>query len=123
MFEMPVDIRVNTVNCVGVMGKGIALAFRTRYPAMFLDYKKACAAGKIKPGALNIWRTSTEWIINFPTKRHWRDNSRYEDIEGGLEALQAYLNKLVLPLRVALPALGCGHGGVGLCRGSRLLKQ
>ena len=73
MFAKDVQIRVNTVNCVGVMGAGVALAFKTRYPAMFRDYKKACSAGSVQPGKLSIWRTLTEWIINFPTKRHWRE--------------------------------------------------
>lgn len=123
MFEMDVDIRVNTVNCVGVMGAGVALAFKTRYPAMFRDYKRACDAGDVRPGELNIWRTLTEWIINFPTKRHWRENSKYEDIEAGLRALRRYLDSLGKPVRVALPALGCGHGGLDWPRVSKLIEK
>jgi len=123
MFEMPVDIRVNTVNCVGVMGAGVALAFKTRYPAMFRGYKKACDAGEVKPGTLNVWHTLTEWIINFPTKRHWRENSKYEDIEDGLKALRTYLDSVGRPVRVALPALGCGHGGLDWSRVSKLIER
>jgi len=123
MFELPVDIRVNTVNCVGVMGAGVALAFKTRYPAMFRAYKKACDAGEIRPGALNIWRTLTEWIINFPTKRHWRENSKYEDIEDGLKALRTYLDSIGRAVRVALPALGCGHGGLDWLHVSKLIER
>ena len=123
MFEMPVDIRVNTVNCVGVMGAGVALAFKTRYPAMFREYKKACDAGDVKPGSLNVWHTLTEWVINFPTKRHWRENSKYEDIEDGLKALRTYLDSIGRSVRVALPALGCGHGGLDWSRVSRLIER
>jgi O-acetyl-ADP-ribose deacetylase (regulator of RNase III) len=123
MFELPVDIRVNTVNCVGVMGAGVALAFKTRHPAMFHAYKKACDAGEIRPGTLNIWRAPTEWIINFPTKRHWRENSKYEDVEDGLKALRTYLDSLGRSVRVALPALGCGHGGLNWARVSELIER
>jgi O-acetyl-ADP-ribose deacetylase (regulator of RNase III) len=105
------------------MGAGVALAFKTRYPAMFRDYKKACDAGDVRPGTLNIWRTLTEWIINFPTKRHWRENSRYEDIEAGLKALRVYLDSLGKSVRVALPALGCGHGGLDWPRVSKLIEN
>ena len=123
MFTLPADIRVNTVNCVGVMGAGVALAFKTRYPAMFRAYKEACDAGEVKPGSLHVWRTSTEWILNFPTKRHWRDGSRYEDVEAGLEALRTYLDSLRYHARVALPALGCGHGGLDWPRVSKLIEH
>lgn len=123
MFDTDVDIRVNTVNCVGVMGAGVALAFKTRYPAMFRDYKKACDAGEVQPGRLNVWRTLTEWIINFPTKRHWRENSRYEDVEDGLKALRQYLDNVGKSVRVALPALGCGHGGLDWSRVSKMIVE
>ena len=123
MFDLVVDIRVNTVNCVGVMGAGVALAFKTRYPTMFRAYKEACDAGEVKPGSLHVWRTSTEWILNFPTKRHWRDGSRYEDVEAGLEALRTYLDSLGRHARVVLPALGCGHGGLDWSRVSRLIEH
>jgi len=123
MFDLDVDIRVNTVNCVGVMGAGVALAFKTRFPAMFNAYKTACNAGEVRPGSLHIWRTHTEWILNFPTKRHWRDNSKYEDIEDGLKDLRTYLDSLGRPVRVALPALGCGHGGLDWSLVSKLIER
>jgi O-acetyl-ADP-ribose deacetylase (regulator of RNase III) len=123
MFDLAVDIRVNTVNCVGVMGAGVALVFKTRFPAMFRAYKEACDAGEVKPGSLQVWRTSTEWILNFPTKRHWRDGSRYDDIEAGLKALRTYLGILGRDVRVALPALGCGHGGLDWSRVSKLIEH
>ncbi|MBI5544621.1 MAG: macro domain-containing protein [Deltaproteobacteria bacterium] len=93
------------------MGAGVALAAKKRYPKMFEAYKRACDTGELRPGVLNIWKTSTEWVINFPTKRHWKEKSKYEDIEAGLVALESYLRPLG-PVRVALPALGCGHGGL-----------
>lgn len=112
MFDSQFDIRVNTVNCVGVMGAGVALAFKRRYPEMFLDYKTACEANEVKPGKLYIWhKTNAEWVINFPTKRDWREKSRYSDIAEGLKTLKTYLRGFGA-IKVALPALGCGHGGL-----------
>jgi O-acetyl-ADP-ribose deacetylase (regulator of RNase III) len=122
MFEVPAEIRVNTVNCVGVMGAGVALAFKTRYPEMFRSYKKACEVGAVRPGALHEWKTLTEWVVNFPTKRHWRDKSRYDDIASGLATLRNYLKSLG-PVRVALPALGCGHGGLEWTRVSEMIDE
>lgn len=111
MFDLDAEIRVNTVNCVGVMGAGVALAFKTRYPAMFDEYQRACSSGEVRPGEMHIWRSATEWVVNFPTKRHWREKSRYEDIEAGLVSLREYLRPFV-GKKVALPALGCGNGGL-----------
>jgi O-acetyl-ADP-ribose deacetylase (regulator of RNase III) len=112
LFDTPADVRINTVNCVGVMGAGVALAFKTKYPEMFRTYQNDCKAGRVKPGFLHIWRSPDgERIVNFPTKRHWRQPSRYDDIEAGLKALREYLAKLG-HVRVVLPALGCGHGGL-----------
>ncbi len=82
---------VNTVNCVGFMGRGIALAFKEAYPENFKAYERACKHGEMAPGRMFVFATgrltNPRWIINFPTKRHWRGNSRMEDIESGLEAL------------------------------------
>ncbi len=119
MFAKPVDILVNPVNCVGVMGAGLALAFKRRYHAMFNAYRQACAAGEVRPGRLHVWRSP--WIINFPTKRHWRDPSRYEDIAAGLDALRDYLVPIGR-VTVALPALGCGHGGLDWSRVRELIQ-
>lgn len=110
MFNVSVDIRVNTVNCHGVMGAGVALVFKNRYPDMYRAYGAACRAGELAPGKLHVWTNpSGDWIINFPTKRHWREHSRYEDIAAGLSALRDYLADKG-PVKVALPALGCGNG-------------
>jgi len=123
MFERAFDIRVNTVNCVGVMGAGVALAFKERYPEMFREYKRKCDARAIKPGELHVWRhLQGDWVVNFPTKRHWRENSRYEDIEAGLVALKRYLVAQG-HVTVALPALGCGHGGLDWKRVSEMIRR
>lgn len=112
MFERAADIRINTVNCVGVMGAGVALAFKQRYPEMFREYARLCKAGQMRPGRMHVWKPlDGDWIVNFPTKRDWREPSRYEDIDAGLADLRAYL-KQVAPVSVAIPALGCGHGGL-----------
>lgn len=123
MFEKSVDIRVNTVNCKGVMGAGVALAFKNRYPEMFKDYKKACHDGIIRPGSMYVWRNLLgDWIINFPTKRDWREPSRYDDILAGLDDLRRYLKNLG-SISIALPALGCGHGGLDWSRVSQMIKD
>jgi O-acetyl-ADP-ribose deacetylase (regulator of RNase III) len=114
LFAIKVDARVNTVNCVGIMGAGVALAFKNRYPKMYLAYRQYCEAGKMRPGKLLIWKSPEgELIINFPTKRHWRNKSQLEDIESGLVSLRDYL---LLPSTacdsITVPALGCGHGGL-----------
>ncbi len=123
MFEVSTDIRINTVNCVGIMGKGLALRFKIKYPDMFHVYQQACKSGEVQPGKLHIWRNdSKDWIINFPTKRHWRDSSRYTDIEKGLIALKAYLNNKGR-IKVLLPAIGCGLGGLDWSRVSEMIKK
>ena len=123
IFDAPADIRVNTVNCVGVMGAGVALAFKQRYPDMFKDYQRDCKDGRVTPGTMHIWKSLTgDWIINFPTKRDWREPSRYEDIDAGLDDLRGYLDG-VGPVTIALPALGCGHGGLDWDRVSRMISD
>jgi O-acetyl-ADP-ribose deacetylase (regulator of RNase III) len=123
MFATPADVRVNTVNCVGVMGAGVALAFKRRYPDMFKAYVHDCEGGLVRPGKLHVWRsTSGDCVVNFPTKRHWKDNSRYEDIESGLDALRAYLD-ILGRVSVTLPALGCGHGGLDWNRVSMMISS
>jgi O-acetyl-ADP-ribose deacetylase (regulator of RNase III) len=106
---------VNTVNCVGVMGRGIALQFRNTFPENFKAYEKACQRGEVQPGKMFVFETggltNPRTIINFPTKRHWRGKSRMEDIESGLEALVAVLKEKKIR-SVAIPPLGCGLGGL-----------
>ncbi|RYF37826.1 MAG: Appr-1-p processing protein, partial [Cytophagaceae bacterium] len=91
ILEARVDALVNTVNCVGVMGRGIALQFRKAFPENFRIYEAACARKEVRPGEMLVVSTgeltSPRFIINFPTKRHWRGKSSLRDIEVGLEAL------------------------------------
>ncbi|WP_313758847.1 macro domain-containing protein [Tissierella sp.] len=115
IFDYNADIRVNTVNCVGVMGAGVALMFKNRYPDMFIDYVDACKRNEVKPGKPHVWEHSDLisqcTIINFPTKVHWKNPSEYEYINKGLTWLRQFLlNKG--NSTVTLPALGCGHGGL-----------
>jgi len=120
MFSVAADARVNTVNCVGVMGAGVALAFRQRYPAMFRDYAAACSRGEVRPGKLHVWSDGDIEVLNMPTKRHYRNPSTYEDVEAGLVALREYLGSR--KMRVTLPAPGCGCGGLDWKRVSGLVE-
>ncbi len=115
-FDFDADVRVNTVNCVGVMGAGVALAFKEKYPDMFKQYAKECKQGLIRPGIPSVWKnddmfTKEVEIINFPTKDHWRKPSEYEYVESGLKWLSEYLKQKKYST-ITLPALGCGHGGL-----------
>lgn len=115
-FDYKADIRINTVNCVGVMGAGVALEFKNRYPDMFKEYVNVCKNNDIYPGQPHIWEEydlfSTCTIINLPTKIHWRNPSEYEYIEKNLIWLRNFLIEKDEELVVTLPALGCGHGGL-----------
>ena len=116
LLEAKTEALVNAVNCVGVMGKGIALAFRRKFPDdYFQDYKRACENGELKIGKVHVYRLNREinprYIINFPTKNHWRGKSRIEDIESGLQSLTAEIKNNQIK-SVAIPALGCGLGGL-----------
>ncbi len=109
LFESPAQVLVNTVNTVGVMGKGIALEFKQIYPDMFEEYRKLCEQRKLRIGTLHLFRTPHKWVLNFPTKEHWRQPSRVEYIEAGLRTFvriyaEAGINS------VAFPPLGCGNG-------------
>jgi len=106
---------VNTVNCVGFMGRGIAAQFKRAYPSNFQEYRKACEAGEVVPGRMFVTETGEltgpRYIVNFPTKRHWRAKSRIEDIEAGLEALVSEVQARGIR-SLAVPPLGCGLGGL-----------
>ena len=114
-FDYQADIRVNTVNCVGVMGAGIALLFKQEFPEMYSEYVIMCKKNELKPGEPYVWHhsdmISKSTIINFPTKGHWKKPSEYEYIEKGLIWLKEYLSTKE-GSTVALPALGCGYGGL-----------
>ncbi len=111
IFKSPAQVLTNTVNCVGVMGKGVALEFKNRYPKMFGDYKSKCDLGEVKPGQPYLWEDDSAQVLNFPTKRHWRDGSLLQDIEDGLKHLASSYEKLGIQ-SIAMPALGCGLGGL-----------
>lgn len=109
------DALVNTVNCVGFMGRGIALQFKKVYPENFKAYAAACRKDEVQPGRMFVYETgqltSPRYIINFPTKRHWRGKSRIEDIESGLDALVAEIRARSIS-SIAIPPLGAGLGGL-----------
>ena len=106
---------VNTVNCVGVMGRGIALQFKNDFPQNFTAYEAACAREEVQPGRMFVFETRTltnpKFIINFPTKRHWRGKSRMEDIDSGLKALATEIRMRGIH-SIAIPPLGSGLGGL-----------
>ena len=106
---------VNTVNCVGVMGRGIALQFKKAFPQNFRVYADACARGEVQPGRMFVYETGAltnpRYIINFPTKRHWRGNSRIEDIQAGLKDLVTVIREYDIR-SIAVPPLGSGLGGL-----------
>src|SRR5690349_16891779 len=89
IFESSAQVLVNPVNTAGAMGKGLALAFKKRYPAMFEAYRTRCENGQFQVGDLWLYKTSDKWILNFPTKRHWREKSTLEIIETGLKKFVA----------------------------------
>ncbi|SFP39747.1 O-acetyl-ADP-ribose deacetylase (regulator of RNase III), contains Macro domain [Butyrivibrio proteoclasticus] len=109
IFATPAQTIVNTVNTVGVMGKGIALEFKKRYPSMFEKYKIACEKKKLKIGNLMLCYEADHWALLFPTKEHWRNPSRLEYIEQGLmKFCNTYAEYGITS--IAFPKLGCGNG-------------
>jgi O-acetyl-ADP-ribose deacetylase (regulator of RNase III) len=109
IFDSRAQVIVNTVNCQGVMGKGLALAFKERFPDMFLVYQQDCKAGRLRIGKTTIYKKSTPWILNFPTKNHWRYPSKLEYLEKGLEFLVAHYKKVGIT-SIAFPKLGAQNG-------------
>ena len=102
---------VNTVNTVGVMGKGLAQAFREKYPSMFKAYKELCDNNQFSVGQLWLWRGGNQWVLNFPTKKHWRYPSKLEYIESGLVKFVANYESRGIR-EISFPRLGCGNGGL-----------
>lgn len=114
ILQAEVDALVNTVNCVGIMGRGIALQFRNAFPDNFKAYKAACDRNEVQPGRMFVVETgqlNPRFIVNFPTKRHWRGKSRMVDIDAGLADLIVQIKSLGIR-SIALPPLGCGLGGL-----------
>jgi O-acetyl-ADP-ribose deacetylase (regulator of RNase III) len=115
LLAADVDALVNTVNTVGVMGKGIALQFKNAFPANFKAYERACKDGRVRLGEMFVFDAGQlmkpRWIINFPTKGHWRSGSKISDIASGLDDLRRVIDELGIK-SIALPPLGCGNGGL-----------
>jgi len=115
ILKQDAEAIINTVNCVGVMGRGIALQFKKEFSDNFAAYVAACKNGEVQPGRMFVFATGLlthpRFIINFPTKRHWRGKSRMEDIESGLQALVEVIHQYNIR-SVAIPPLGCGLGGL-----------
>jgi len=115
LLKEDVEALVNTVNCVGIMGRGIALQFKNVFPRNFESYALACKRKQVQPGRMFVFEpgqlTNPRFIINFPTKRHWRDKSRIEDIETGLVTLVEEIRSRKIR-SIAIPPLGSGLGGL-----------
>src|SRR6266581_8444571 len=126
ILKADADALVNTVNCVGFMGKGIALQFKKAYPENFDAYQKACSAGEVQPGRMFIFELHSmlnpKYVINFPTKRDWRAKSRYEDVESGLKTLIVEVRRLDIR-SIAVPPLGCGLGGLDWRKVRPMIEQ
>lgn len=111
LLQSPAFALVNPVNCVGVMGAGLAKQFRERYLHNYYMYRQACYRRQIKPGQMFVVLEEERCVINFPTKRHWLDPSTLDIVSLGLDALAMWLTANAIE-SVAIPALGCGHGGL-----------
>jgi O-acetyl-ADP-ribose deacetylase (regulator of RNase III) len=115
LLEANAEALVNTVNCVDIMGKGIALQFKQRFPDNFAAYERACRQKEVQIGRMFTVPTgrliNPNYIINFPTKTHWKGKSRIEDIEAGLQSLIEEVKRLAIK-SIAVPPLGCGNGGL-----------
>jgi O-acetyl-ADP-ribose deacetylase (regulator of RNase III) len=111
LFLSETQTLVNTINCVGIMGKGIALEFKKRYPEMFIKYQDVCSKGLIRPGKLWLYKSLDKWVLNFPTKDHWRNKSEVEFLISGLQKfLDTYENKGITS--ISFPLLGASNGGL-----------
>lgn len=126
LLKSSVQALVNTVNCVGTMGKGIALSFKKCFPNNFKEYKLACDKKKIHPGTMFVYSMNslfdTQYIINFPTKNHWREKSKLSYITEGLQDLAHVIKKNHIS-SIAIPPLGCGNGGLNWCEVKPLIEQ
>lgn len=126
ILKADAEALVNTVNCVGVMGKGIALQFKKAFPENFRAYEAACRHKEISPGRMFVFETgqifNPRYVINFPTKRHWRGRSRYEDIIAGTKALVEELRNRNIH-SIAIPPLGCGLGGLNWHRVRAIIEE
>ena len=126
LLEAQVEALVNTVNTQGIMGKGVALQFKNAFPEMFKVYQKACKDGEIQIGRVHTYETKKligpRFIINFPTKKNWRESSKIEYIQSGLKSLVEEVRKRQIR-SIALPPLGCGMGGLAWAVVFPLIKE
>lgn len=117
ILESNAKVLVNPVNCVGVMGKGLALQFKNKFPDYFDYYKEQCKVGRVRIGSVNIYRRNRhikfgkEFIVSFPTKYHWKEKSKLENLEKSLSALKNFCLGFKIET-IAIPKLGCGEGGL-----------
>ena len=126
LLDADVEAFVNTVNTVGVMGKGVALQFKIAYPQMFKEYQKACKLGRVQIGRMLVYQNNVisnpKFIINFPTKQHWKQDSKIEFIREGLVSLRDVISSNKIK-SIALPPLGCGMGGLNWIEVLPLIHQ
>lgn len=111
IFDSKAHAIVNPVNCVGVMGKGLALQFKNNYPQNFIEYKRHCDNGSLQIGKCFSFWENNKFIVNFPTKKHWKESSSYEYIKLGLIALEKHIDFYNIE-SIAVPQIGCGLGGL-----------
>ena len=114
LFASGMQTLVNPVNCIGVMGKGLAPLFKKRYPRMFQDYQNRCKQSLVKLGEPYVWKEASPspiWVLNFPTKGSWRNKSNLHDIRNGLQHLAQHAREWGIT-SLAIPALGCGLGSL-----------
>lgn len=109
IFRSPAQTLVNTVNTVGAMGKGVALEFKRLFPEMYAQYRALCERGQFKVGQLWLYKSPQKWVLNFPTKEHWRQPSRLEYVEAGLQKFVEVYSEWGIH-SIAFPPLGCGNG-------------
>ncbi len=126
IFDENAEALVNTVNCVGIMGRGLALQFKNQFPDNYKKYKKACEKNQVILGRMFVYKRNSllnpKYIINFPTKRHWKNKSKIEDIRKGLEDLKEVINGLNIK-SIAIPPLGSGLGGLEWMDVKRLIEK
>jgi O-acetyl-ADP-ribose deacetylase (regulator of RNase III) len=130
IFKTGADVLVNPVNCMGTMGAGLARQFKNKYPEIYYPYKEACKKGDLKIGSLNslyVHRYNI-WVINFPTKNDWKENSKIEYIETGLKNLVEFISNFSNHKEmgfesVAIPALGCGLGGLNWSDVKKVIEE
>jgi O-acetyl-ADP-ribose deacetylase (regulator of RNase III) len=122
LFTSRCETLVNTINCVGVMGAGIALEFRLRYPEMFAKYVEHCDSDRIRIGTLWIYKASDRWILNFPTKTHWRYPTKEHYVHTGLEKFMSTYEQQGI-VSIAFPLLGAQHGSLDPDHAFRIMES